>query len=120
LARKVPGVGSVATLQRLALDQLVFAPCFIPVFFSFALVLEGKPEEIPDKLRNDLVTTVLANYAVWVPSQYINFRHIAPRLQVGFSNLVGFFWNIYFSYQNFKEKKTIVVEIDDNNIEIVK
>ena len=98
LARFIPGPLMVDAMKRLLLDQLLFAPAFIPIFFTANLVLEGRPELIKEKIERDLWRTVFTNYAVWIPAQFVNFSVIRPTLQVLFSNFVGFFWNIYFSY----------------------
>jgi len=104
LARRIPSPGFTGTIYRLALDQLVFAPCFIPVFFASALALDGTPDLIIPKIKSDWFTTVMANYAVWVPAQFLNFKYIPPSFQVLFSNSVGFGWNIYFSYMTYKAR----------------
>lgn len=33
----------------------------------------------------------------------VNFRFVPTKYQVLYSNGVGFFWNIYLSFQSFKE-----------------
>ena len=98
LARLFPGSHLSATMLRLACDQLAFAPIFIAGFFSIALVLEGRPEDIDAKLRADWLPTMRANLTLWVPSMFVNFRYVPPQFQVLFSNCVGFFWNIYLSW----------------------
>jgi hypothetical protein len=92
-------------MQRLACDQLGFAPCFIPAFFSVLLTLDGRFQEIPETLKKEWLPTVMTNYTVWVPAMLINFRFIPATHQVLFSNVVGFFWNIYLSFQSFKQHK---------------
>ena len=44
--------------------------------------LQGKGHEVKSKLRNDLKPTVIANWKLWVPAQFINFRMVPPHLQV--------------------------------------
>lgn len=107
LVLKIPGTGSLSTVYRVALDQLVFAPfCIIPAFFSCSLLLEGTPELIPAKLHADWAPTMLANFSLWVPAQFINFRLVPPQFQVLFANLVGLFWNVYLSAATAKEVKS--------------
>ena len=65
LSRRIPGKQLIDTLYRLSLDQFVFAPLFIPSFYCVALILDGTPEKIPEKLSNDWLSTVVTNYAVW-------------------------------------------------------
>ena len=102
LARNFVGSSLFSTIQRLAMDQLVFAPMFIPAFFSIILILDGKPEMIADKLRADWASTMITNYSVWVPAMFLNFKFVPPTLQVLFSNGVGFGWNIFLSYMSYK------------------
>ena len=103
LMAKIPGSGSLATLYRVAMDQLLFAPfCIIPAFFSCALLLDGTPENIPAKLKADWAPTMVANLSLWVPSQFINFRLVPAQFQVLFANVVGLFWNVYLSAQTNK------------------
>ncbi|POM76124.1 Hypothetical protein PHPALM_6678 [Phytophthora palmivora] len=85
-------------MKRLALDQLGFAPTFLPVFLSSVLTLEGHAQDIPDKLRNDWWPVTKANWGVWVPAQILNFRFVPGPMQVLFSNVVGLLWNAYLSY----------------------
>jgi len=99
---RIPGVTTIATLKRLFLDQSCFAPVFLTSFFSSALVLDGKSDQIVNKLKSDLGSTIIANYTVWVPSMFINFRFVPAQYQVLFSNFIGFFWNIYLSHATFK------------------
>ncbi|KAJ0412655.1 hypothetical protein ATCC90586_002285 [Pythium insidiosum] len=99
MGARIPGLSTPqAVVKRLALDQLVFAPTFLPVFFSTLLTLEGVPEQIPSKLRQDWWSTVKVNWVVWVPAQLINFRFVPGNLQVLFANVVGLFWNSYLSF----------------------
>lgn len=101
LAKRLPGAGLLVVTQRLAIDQLLFAPLFIPTIFSFALLLEGKANEIQAKLKADWFNTVMANYILWVPAQFINFRFFPLMYQTLFSNSVGFFWNIFLSWKTY-------------------
>lgn len=98
LGATVPGVATPAIAKRLAMDQLGFAPTFLPVFFSTLLALEGQADRIPDKLRQDWWPTTRANWTVWVPAQLLNFRFVPAPLQVLFANVVGLFWNAYLSF----------------------
>ncbi|KAL4105437.1 hypothetical protein PRIC1_003501 [Phytophthora ramorum] len=98
LGSKLPGVSASAVVKRLALDQLAFAPTFLPIFLSSVLALEGNAQKIPDKLRADWWPVTKANWSVWVPAQILNFRFVPGSMQVLFSNVVGLLWNVYLSY----------------------
>ena len=59
-----------------------------------ATYIQGKSsQDVRNKLRNDLKPTVIANWKLWVPAQFINFRMVPPHLQVNpcacvFENIV--------------------------------
>ena len=65
--------------------------------------MEGRPEKILSKLRSDWAGTVIANWSLWIPAQYINFKYIPIQFQVLFSNSVGFIWNLYLSSVTYKK-----------------
>lgn len=43
--------------------------------------MQGQASDIPAKLRQDLKPTMIANWKVWVPFQFINFRFVPQSLQ---------------------------------------
>jgi len=43
--------------------------------------VQGKAGEVQGKLRQDLKPTLIANWKVWVPFQFINFRFVPQSLQ---------------------------------------
>jgi hypothetical protein len=104
LMRAVTGLTIRATATRVFFDQSCFAPTFLAGLFSLGLILEGKSDQIKDKLMNELPPTVMMNWTVWIPSMMIMFRFCPAHLQVLFSNSIGFFWNIYLTWAMNKEK----------------
>ncbi|CEG43834.1 peroxisomal membrane mpv17 pmp22-like protein [Plasmopara halstedii] len=115
LGSRLPGVSTAAITKRLALDQLGFAPTFLPIFLSSVLTLEGHAEDIPDKLRSDWWPITKTNWVVWVPAQLFNFRFVPGSLQVLFSNVMGLFWNAYLSYMSHSKVVKKLVEEKDMN-----
>ncbi|CAM9873530.1 unnamed protein product, partial [Laminaria digitata] len=99
LTRRFPGTAASTVVKRVALDQLVFAPVFLASFLSIVMLLDGNAAKIAPKLRADYTATVASNWGYWIPAQIVNFRFVAPAYQVLYANCVGFFWNIYLSYQ---------------------
>jgi hypothetical protein len=86
-----------AAVQRVAYDQLVYSPFTLCLFLVLHLCMEGKKDQVRDKLQTDWFPTLLQNYAVWIPAQLINFSVVPPPLRVLWANIIGFFWNIYLS-----------------------
>ena len=106
LFKKFPpsaGGGLRSTLARLACDQLLFAPCFIPMFIGFVYTLEGGAEKLtrdmPATLRNEWGNMVVTNWTLWIPAMFVNFNFVPGPYQVLFSNAVGVVWNMYLSWK---------------------
>ena len=118
LATRFPGKSMANTIQRLAMDQLIFAPVFLPAFFFAILLLDGKPQNIWEKLSNEWISTMLTNWSVWVPAMFINFRFVPPAYYVLYSNCVGVFWNIYLSYVGYKVEDASEVIVPSSYIKI--
>ena len=83
----------------MALDQLLYAPCFISVFILGINTLEGKASEAPEMIRKSLWSTMVVNWGVWTPAQMVNFYLMPLRYQVLFSNFVALIWNTYLSWK---------------------
>ncbi|CAI5534757.1 unnamed protein product, partial [Closterium sp. Naga37s-1] len=105
LFRVVSVQGTPGTLIRLALDQLLFSPLFIATFFSSLLTLEGRPSAIPDVLKQEWAKAVVANWKVWIPFQFLNFRFVPLHLQVAASNVIALLWNVYLSFASHRGVK---------------
>lgn len=98
LARLFPGTGAATAVKRVMADQLIFAPLFIPFFFSILAIYDGKSfDELKEQLRTKWLSTLLANWIYWVPAQSLNFGFVPLRLQVLVNNSFGLIWNIYLS-----------------------
>mmetsp|Transcript_20984 Transcript_20984/g.30275 ORF Transcript_20984/g.30275 Transcript_20984/m.30275 type:complete len:188 (-) Transcript_20984:60-623(-) len=111
--RLIPGTGWLNVTKRVALDQFLFAPVFLSTFISSNLILMGTPEQIIPKLKADLLNTVIANNAVWIPAQFINLGVVPKQYQVLFANFVGLFWNTYLSWITFLGTKPPDQEIPE-------
>ncbi|OQR88358.1 hypothetical protein THRCLA_10378 [Thraustotheca clavata] len=106
LNRAVTGVGKLAVVKRMMLDQFVFAPTFMASFFAVLTATNDSEisiaERVRTKLNNDWWDAVKTNWVVWIPAQLCNFGLVPPPLQVLFSNVIGLFWNAYMSYISYK------------------
>ena len=82
---------------RMAVDQFLFAWLFLPLLFGFTFLLEGRLEELPAHLRNNLWTIMQNQWTLWVPVQFCTFRYVPVKYQVVFTNCVALFWQAYLS-----------------------
>jgi hypothetical protein len=69
----------------MACDQLGFAPLFISSMIGILAALEGKTlDAAAGVIRRDLPDAIRANWALWVPAQFLNFRCVC--VQAGACN----------------------------------
>lgn len=70
--------------MRMALDQLGFAPLFIGSMLAILATLDGKPlDQAFGVVRSDLPDAIRANWALWVPAQFVNFRWVGRWIPLG-------------------------------------
>jgi hypothetical protein len=82
LAKAFPNSGLLSVFQRLACDQFIFAPFMVSSMLSSVLIMDGKSNQISTKLKSQFFTTLMANYVVWIPAMFINFRFVPGMYQV--------------------------------------
>lgn len=91
----------IPTLQRVAMDQLLFAPIGLGAFFTFMTVAEGGGRRALMKKFQDVYLPALrANYIVWPAVQILNFRTIPIQFQIPFVSTIGIAWTVYLSLTN--------------------
>eukprot|EP00210_Caulerpa_lentillifera_P008644 g8244.t1 len=86
-----------AIVVKTALDQLVWAPFFSCVFFAFNQLLQGHPDLIIPTIKDTLVPTLTANYALWPLAHLINFKFIPSQQRILYINVVQILWTSYLS-----------------------
>uniref|UniRef100_A0A0E0BEW4 Uncharacterized protein n=1 Tax=Oryza glumipatula TaxID=40148 RepID=A0A0E0BEW4_9ORYZ len=120
LSKLVTINGASGAIARLLLDQFIFSPIFIGVFMSLLVTLEGKPSLVVPKLKQILCSTadavavadmwvqewlssVIANWQLWIPFQFLNFYFVPQKFQVLAANFVALAWNVILSFKAHKE-----------------
>ncbi|XP_044504361.1 protein Mpv17 [Mangifera indica] len=103
LSKLVTLPGASGAFLRLLLDQFIFSPIFIGVFLSTLLTLEGRPGQVVAKLEQEWFSSVLANWQLWIPFQFLNFRFVPQQFQVLAANVVALVWNVILSFKAHKE-----------------
>jgi len=74
-------------------------------------MLEGNGVgEAANRISHAYVPTLLRNWAVYIPTQVINFAIIPPHLRFVFVGVVSLFWNTYLSSVNARERRLYDVE----------
>ncbi|GMH20232.1 hypothetical protein Nepgr_022073 [Nepenthes gracilis] len=103
LSKLVTLPGASGAFLRLLLDQFIFSPIFIGVFLSTLITLEGRPSLVVPKLQQEWFSSVLANWQLWIPFQFLNFRFVPQQFQVLAANFVALIWNVILSFKAHKE-----------------
>ncbi|KAG2683690.1 hypothetical protein I3760_10G044000 [Carya illinoinensis] len=103
LSRLVTLPGASGAFLRLLLDQFLFSPIFIGVFLATLVTLEGRPSLAIPKLQQEWFSAVLANWKLWIPFQFLNFRFVPQQFQVLAANFIAVVWNVVLSFIAHKE-----------------
>lgn len=103
LSQLVTLPGTSGAILRLVLDQFLFSPIFLGVFLSSLVTLEGRPSQAVPKLKQEWFSAVLANWQLWIPFQFLNFRFVPQQFQVLAANVVALVWNVILSFKAHKE-----------------
>ena len=99
---------TVPALRRVAMDQLIFAPIGLSIFFTFMTVAEGGgKEDIIKKFRDVYIPTLRANYILWPAVQILNFRVLPLQFQIPFVSTVGIAWTAYLSLTNSSDDEVL-------------
>ncbi|KAM0949440.1 hypothetical protein DsansV1_C05g0052501 [Dioscorea sansibarensis] len=103
LSNLVKANGASGAFLRLLLDQFLFSPIFIGVFLSLVVALEGRPSQVVPKLKQEWPSSVVANWQLWIPFQFLNFRFVPQQFQVLVANFVALAWNVILSFKAHRE-----------------
>mmetsp|Transcript_15406 Transcript_15406/g.18729 ORF Transcript_15406/g.18729 Transcript_15406/m.18729 type:complete len:233 (+) Transcript_15406:143-841(+) len=98
LDSKIEGTGAKAVFSKVAIDQLLWCPIFMTVFFSYLGLVGGDSlATIADKIKSDLFTAMQGSWKVWPIVHAVNFRFISTKHRLLFINVVQIGFNIFLS-----------------------
>lgn len=92
---------------KVALNQLVLGPIVTTVVFTWNLLLQQQSQEIPRKLKRDLVPTMVNGWKFWIPASSINFMLVPLQSQVLYMSVCGLLWTAYLSYSSNKQPQLV-------------
>ncbi|CUM63522.1 uncharacterized protein PRCAT00001099001 [Priceomyces carsonii] len=92
----------IEVLRKVLTDQLLYSPISLFCFFTYGtMVLEyGSWNDAKVKMSKIYLKTLMANFTVWFPVQFINFLIVPRNYQVPFSSSISVLWNCYLSMKN--------------------
>lgn len=89
------------TIYRVTVDQLLFAPALIPLYFGSLTLMEGKSLSVAKhKIDERWWETLRNSWFVWPPFQLLNFSLVPVQHRLLAANCLAIFWNTYLSYKN--------------------
>jgi len=98
LERAIPLSCCKGSLAKMVLDQGLYAPCYIIMFISTVGVLQGLgKEDIKDKLKEEYVNIMKANYAIWPAAQFLNLYFVPFQHRILMVNFIGLFWRTFLA-----------------------
>ncbi|KAG2433863.1 hypothetical protein HXX76_008217 [Chlamydomonas incerta] len=86
-----------AVLSKMLLDQLLFAPLGLALFFVVIKLLEGRPHDISRSLRTSYVKSLLGGYLLWPAAGLLNFALLPNEYRLLFNNCVNIIWTCFLS-----------------------
>nr|NP_001090480.1 uncharacterized protein LOC779393 [Xenopus laevis]AAI23161.1 MGC154358 protein [Xenopus laevis] len=99
LDKQIPGTAMKTVATKVAIDQLLWNPCFGVMFFSYLGLAEGKSfADIQTKIKNDLTTAVVGSWTVWIPAHFVNFRFVPSSQRLLYINSIQIGYNIFLSF----------------------
>jgi peroxisomal membrane protein 2 len=86
------------TFVKLFIDQTTYAPAFLFAVFLYLGILEGDSWNVMwTKIQSDYVSTMVANWKLWIPATLLNMAYIPPQFRVLYCNAIFFVWSIFLS-----------------------
>ncbi|KAL9644679.1 hypothetical protein ABK040_012333 [Willaertia magna] len=93
----------INAMKQMVVDQTIFAPFSILQFLTYmGLVERHLWKDIYEKMKKELLPTLIANWMIWPLVQIINFVIIPLQFRVLFVNFIAIFWNAYLSFVQYK------------------
>ena len=98
LDKKIPGTDGKSVFEKVAIDQLIWCPIFMTVFFTYLGLVNGDSfVQIGDKIKADLLTACQGSWKVWPIVHAVNFKFISNKHRLVFINSVQVAFNMFLS-----------------------
>jgi protein Mpv17 len=81
---------AAAVALKTTADQLLWAPALVTALFAWDLTCSATQtvRQLPSKLRQDLLGTLVVNWTFWPLFHVLNFRFVAPPDRILYVNVV--------------------------------
>lgn len=97
LDSKMPGAKPLDVAAKVAIDQTMWAPIFMCMFFTYGGLFDGNPGGILAKIKQDTFTAVKGSWVTWIPAHTINFAFVPSDKRLLYINAVQIGFNCFMS-----------------------
>jgi len=98
LDEKIPGNDSKTVATKVIIDQAIWCPLFMTVFFTYLGLVAGDSfSAIGDKIKKDLFIAVQGSWKVWPIVHAVNFKFISTKHRLVFINGIQIAFNMFLS-----------------------
>lgn len=94
----MPAKNTANFLSKVTLNQLALAPVTLVAVFTWNLALTGQTAALQNKIKHDLVPSMINGWKFWVPAASLNFYAVPLKYQVLYMSCCGMLWTAYLSY----------------------
>lgn len=93
LDQLLPGTEAWKVAVKVAADQVLWAPIFTAMYFSYLGLAEGRSMDyIKAKIQNDTMAGVTASWKVWPIVHAVSFRFVPTELRILYINSIQVRW----------------------------
>jgi protein Mpv17 len=110
LAKSFPGTTTRSFLAKVTLNQVALGPLVLSSAFAWNLGLQQRLQEVPVKVRQDLMPGLINGWKFWVPAASLNFYAVPLHFQVVFMSACSIVWTAYISFATYNSANAVVVE----------
>lgn len=98
LDRLIVGTAPLKVAAKVVIDQLLWAPIFTALFFSYLGITERKPfDDIMAKINNDTWTGVTTSWKFWPLAHAVNFAFVPTQQRLLYINVLQVGYNVILS-----------------------
>jgi hypothetical protein len=86
------------TAIKVFIDQFIQAPILLAIIICALSLMKGEGlHGMKKDMGDSYITSLLANWKLWIPASLVNLAFVKPKLRVLYVNVVFFFWTIILS-----------------------
>lgn len=95
---KIKGTDGKSVATKVAIDQIIWCPIFMCVFFTYLGLAAGDSlSTIGNKIKADLFTACQGSWKIWPIVHAVNFKFISTKHRLIFINGVQIMFNMFLS-----------------------